>query len=178
MQLRVDLSPAALIERLQPALPEGLRLLAAYREESARLAGRLSASRLLVHFEGPTGEALAARCAALLARPSIALQRERKRTLRTLELRPALLALRPAAPGEFAAAEALLAREAGIPALPASAVYVELAVQDAAPKAAELVELLGGEPESALALRLGFRLADEAEVEEVADGEGGARRRA
>lgn len=178
MQLRVDLSPAALIERLQPSLPEGLRLIAAYREETARLATRLTAARLLVRFNGPTGEALAARCAALLARPSIALQRERKRELRTLELRPALLALRPAAPGEFAAAEALLAREADTASLPASAVYVELAVQDAAPKAAELVELLGGDPESALALRLGFLLTDAVEAEEVADGDDGARRRA
>ncbi|MBM4116716.1 TIGR03960 family B12-binding radical SAM protein [bacterium] len=181
MQLRADIAPAALIERLQPALPEGLTLLAAYREEPARLASRLAAARLLVRFAGPTGEALAARCAALLARPSIALRRERKRELRTLELRPALLALRPVALGEFAAAEALLAREAGGAALPASAVLVELAVQDAAPKAAELVALLGGEPESVVALRLGFRLTGETAVdseEEVADGDDGTRRRA
>ncbi len=158
LRLREDLEPAALIAALAPALPEGIHLRAGFRDEPAGLAGRLVASRLLVRFAGPTGAALAARCEELLAQTSIAVERERKRQLRTLELRPSLLALRPLAPGEFAAAEALLAQEGA--ALPAGGVYVELAVQEAALKAAELVELLGGEPESLLALRLGFRLAD------------------
>ena len=44
---------------------------------------------------------------------------------------------------------------------------VELQVQGAALKAAELVELLGGDPESTRALRLGFALAELAEPLEV-----------
>jgi radical SAM family uncharacterized protein/radical SAM-linked protein len=169
LRLRADLAPADLLAQLAPALPEGIRLLAAYRDEPASLASRLERSRLLVRFAGPTGAELAARCAALLAQESIAVQRERKRQLRSLELRPSLLALRPLVPGEFAAAQTLLAADVAASradeGLPAGGVYVELAVQEAALKAAELVELLGGEPESLIALRLGFRLAGEPEAE-------------
>jgi hypothetical protein len=170
LRLRADLAPAALLAQLAPALPEGIRLLAAYRDEPVGLASRLESSRLLVRFDGPTGAELAAHCAALLARESIAVQRERKRQLRTLELRPALRDLRPLAAGEFTAAQALLTEDVAAgragEALPAGGVYVELAVQEAALKAAELVELLGGEPESLVALRLGFRLTGEIDDEQ------------
>ena len=157
LRLKSELPPAEVLARLQPVLPEGVTLLECHRGESERLAARLEAARFLVHFDGPAGPALQSACDALLARESIVLTRERKRRLREMEFRPTLRSLRPAAPGEFPEAERLL--EGG----DSASVVVELQVQGAALKAAELVELLGGDPESTRALRLGFALAELAE---------------
>jgi len=155
IMLKSELPPAEVMARLGGVLPEGVRLLESFADESPRMSLRLRSLRMLVRFAG-AGEDLAARCEALTARKSIEVERERKRKLRRLEVRPTLLTLRPAAPGEFPEAEGALGdEEPG-----EGTVLVELQLQGGALKAAELVELLGGESESLRGVRLGFELEE------------------
>ncbi|MBN2172186.1 MAG: TIGR03960 family B12-binding radical SAM protein [Candidatus Krumholzibacteriota bacterium] len=158
--LREDLPPADLLARLAGALPPGLRLLEAHAGEARPLAKRLAAQRVLVAFAGPPGGDLAAACAALLARATITVTRERKQGVRALDVRPTLLALRPAAPEDLPAAAALLPGDDWAGGLPAR-VHLELALQRASVKPAELALLLGGEAGTVRVLRLGFALEKE-----------------
>jgi radical SAM-linked protein len=160
MHLRVDLPPEAILERLGAVLPEGLEALACYRDEADALSRRLDSLRMRVEFQpgeagadapgGSTGVAdqgagLEVACAALLARESIELERLRKGRVTRRDFRPTLLDLRPD-PQSGNGARA--------------AVIVELGLQGPALKAAELAALLGGDPESVRARRLGFRLKE------------------
>jgi hypothetical protein len=156
IRLRTDLAPAEIMARLTLQLPEGIRLLDCRRGESRPLAKRLVSQRLLVEFSGPPADQLPAACADLLARPSIEISRLVKGRTRSLELRPTLLDLRPYGEEENGGT---------VPAASGGRVRVlmELATQGATLKAGELVELLGGEPSTMRALRLGFKLDEEVE---------------
>jgi radical SAM family uncharacterized protein/radical SAM-linked protein len=156
LRLRSDLTPDDLIGRLAELMPEGIELLSADVDESPRLSQRLRSLRMLLRFEDVGETDLAERCAALLARESISVERERKRRLRELEVRPTLLELRPVEAGEFPEAEPFL----GEAAPGEVTLLLGLEVQGAALKAGEAVELLGGNPESLRAVRLGFQLAE------------------
>ena len=155
IMLRSDLPPAEVMEQLDEVMPEGIRLLEGSADESPRMSLRLRSLRMLVRFTGGEGD-LATRCAELTARESIEVERERKRRLRRIEMRPTLKALRPATPEEIAEATTLLGAEAP----GEDTVLVELQVQGAALKAGELVELLRGEADSLRGLRLGFELEE------------------
>ena len=158
--LREDLGPAELAARLADFLPPGLRLLEAHAGEDRPLSRRLAAQRVLVAFAGPSGGELAAACAALMDRAEITVTRERKGRPVELDVRPTLLALRPAAAGDLPdGAAALLPEDDWAGGLPAR-VFVELALQRAAVKPVELAALLGGEAAGLRALRLGFTLEE------------------
>ncbi len=156
MRLRSDITPAELIERLGAVMPEGIDLQSGEADESPRLSQRLRSLRMLLRFEHPDPASLADRCDALLARTSIEVERERKRRMRTLELRPTLLELCCAESGEFPEARSFL----GDVASGEVTLLLGLEVQGAALKAAEAVELLGGNTESLRAVRLGFQLEE------------------
>ncbi len=163
--LEEDVSPDELIERLAPTLPDGLRMLECERGESRPLSKRLRSFRMRIDFAEPEGVELNEACEALLARATIERVRTRKGRTRRLDLRPTLLGLRPAAPeergvGDRSAGGVDAGAGTGAPGAEerAASVVAELAVQGAALKAGELVELLGGDPSTTRALRLGFTL--------------------
>jgi len=139
-KLRVDLTSEAILDRLAPVLPDGLELIACYRDETGPMARRLKSLSMEIEFRGGSGD-LEQDCRRLLLAESLRVERLKKGARRRLEVRPALLDLK--------VLESSASRRR---------IRVDLALQSAAPQAAELVALLGGEADSCRARRLGFRL--------------------
>ncbi len=163
IKLEVEMEPEAVIEAIQPTLPDGLEVLDCARGEETALSKRLRNSKLLIEFAGGKDEtALVDSCKELLASDSIPLRRLRKRKQMNMELRPTLLDLRPADNEEqFLSSEA----EGSPWDDETRRVFVKLAIQGAAIKPVELVALLGGDPERMRIQRLGFELEETQHVE-------------
>lgn len=84
--------PAAVRRELDAALPPGLDVLDVVEARTPDLVGRLQASRWRVEVPGATESELAAAWAAVLAEDRLEVQRLMKSGLRTLDIRPALVA--------------------------------------------------------------------------------------
>ena len=84
--------PAALREALDAALPPGLDVLEVVEARTPDLVARLQASRWLIEVPGVPADRLAEAWAAVWAAEALPVQRMMKQGLRTLDLRPALVA--------------------------------------------------------------------------------------
>jgi radical SAM-linked protein len=93
--------PAALREALDEALPPGLDVLDVVEAQTPDLVAQLQASRWRIEVPGVAAEALASAWAEVWAAQALPVQRMMKQGLRTLDLRPALVA------GEVTGASAL-----------------------------------------------------------------------
>jgi radical SAM-linked protein len=93
--------PEAVRVELDRALPPGLDIVDVVEARTSDLIARLEASRWRIEVPGVSAEALASAWAALLAAESVPVQRLMKSGLRTLDLRPAMVAgaVRPAEAG-------------------------------------------------------------------------------
>jgi hypothetical protein len=144
--LREALSPDAVVERLQPLLPDGMEIVACHASEEHPLSRRLRSLRMRVEFATAPGHDsldVGAACRELLARDSLVVVRTGKKRPREREVRPSLLALRP------------------LPSLNGTrAVEVTLGTSGPAIKAEELVRELGGDPATCRGRRLGFDVAE------------------
>jgi radical SAM family uncharacterized protein/radical SAM-linked protein len=139
--LFTDEPAESILSNLAPVMPEGLELLACHRDEKASMASRLAGLFMEIEFAGGPDN-LKAACSDLLATESLKVKRIKKDQERVVEVRPAMLDLDVL---EFTNNR--------------RRIQVELSLQSAAPKAAELVELLGGDPTDIKARRLGFRIS-------------------
>jgi radical SAM-linked protein len=90
------LDPAAVLRRLRPILPAGLRVLAAseveLRQASLQSQMRTAEYRATVASHEPA-EAIRARIEALMAAPALLRQRHHKGRLQTYDLRPLVLGI-------------------------------------------------------------------------------------
>lgn len=93
--------PTALREALDAALPPGLDVLEVVEAHTPDLVAQLQASRWRIEVPGVAPDALAAAWAEVWAADALPVQRMMKQGLRTLDLRPALVA------GEVTGATAL-----------------------------------------------------------------------
>ncbi len=141
--LYADMPSEDILGALRPVLPDGLELFACHRDEDGTMSSRLESLTMEIEFSGGPAD-LGSACRGLLASGSLHVERLKKGRTRELEVRPGILSLEVLGTGNGS-----------------RRVRAELALQAAAPKAAELVSLLGGEPESCRARRLGFRMQDE-----------------
>jgi len=141
--LYADQSPEDVLSKLVPVVPEGIELKACFRDEESNMYSRLANLSMEIEFTGGP-EDLSGACKALLESESLRIERIKKGKPREIEVRPALINL-----------EVLEAANGS------KKVRADLALQSAAIKAAELVDLLGGDVESCRARRLGFRMIEE-----------------
>jgi len=145
LMLQADLPAEEILERLSPVVPEGMTLTNCHRDEDVPMSARLRSLSMEIEFEGGPDD-LSAACRRLLEAESLEIRRLKKKRMKTLEVRPALLGLEVIEEGER------------------RRVLAELGLQSAAPKAEELVELLGGQPAGCRARRLGFQLDEDRAV--------------
>ena len=87
-----ECDPAAVRRELDAALPPGLDVLDVVEARTPDLVGRLQASRWRIEVPGATESELAAAWEAVLAEDRLEVQRLMKSGLRTLDIRPALVA--------------------------------------------------------------------------------------
>ncbi len=141
--LYADQSPEDVLAKLAPVMPEGIELKSCFRDEESNMYSRLANLSMEIEFTGGPKD-LAGACKELLDSESLRIERIKKGKTREIEVRPALIHLE------------ILEIVNGSKKLRA-----DLALQSAAIKAAELVELLGGDVESCRAKRLGFRMIED-----------------
>lgn len=87
-----ECDPAALRAELDAALPSGLDVLEVVVARSPDLVARLAASRWRIEVRGVTGTQLGDAWRAVLHAAEVPVQRMMKQGLRTIDIRPALLA--------------------------------------------------------------------------------------
>ncbi len=143
VMLYADQSSEEILTKLAPVMPEGIELKACFRDEESNMYSRLANLSMEIEFTGGPDD-LAGACKALLDSESLRIERIKKGKARVIEVRPALIHLE------------VLETMNGSKKLRA-----DLALQSAAIKAAELVELLGGDVDSCKARRLGFRMLED-----------------
>ncbi len=91
--LAAVLDPAAVLDRLNAAMPDGLVIVRVVEADGGSLAERLTASRWRVELGGVDAGDLAQAVAELLATERVEVQRMTKTGLRTFDVRSALLTL-------------------------------------------------------------------------------------
>jgi len=155
VDLREELDPAALPERLSPALPEGIDVMAvgalAPAEPSLQNDVTLCRWEMEVPADGG-GEDLSRAIAGVLGADSLVVTRTRKGQSVTDDIRPAILSLQllgadPCAPpgraGGLAPADGVLAGRGGPPPAGGATVVAELATQPRSLRPSELLAGLG-----------------------------------
>jgi len=144
LQLREPVPANAVTAALAPLLPEGMAIRECHQGEMRSLAKRMTGLRMRVEFAASQSD-VATACRELLDREAITVTRQKKKGIRTLDVRPGLLALRP------------------LPALNGTrAVEVTVSTRHPAIKAGELVGVLGGDPATCRSRRLGCVLEPDA----------------